>query len=839
VRIPVSWLLQQLELTEDHRELNAEQIAEAFVRVGLEVEEVSTLGPVTGPLVVGRVAEIEELTEFKKPIRFCTVELIDPEDDDEGETGLPATTQVVCGASNFVEGDLVVVALPGAVLPGDFVIAERKTYGKVSRGMICSARELGLGDDHTGIMVLPTGECAPGDDAIELLGLTDSVIELAITPDRGYAFSVRGLARELACALDLRLIDPAVLDVPAADSDAVPVHIEAQDGCARFVVRRVTGVDPTAPTPWWIRRRLMLAGIRSISLAVDITNYVMLELGQPMHAFDTTKLAGGLVIRRANAGEKLVTLDNVERKLDVDDIVVCDDSGPISLAGVMGGATTEVSAETSDLLLEAAIWDPASIARGVRRHKLPSEASKRYERVVDPALPPVALERAARLLREYGEGRIQPGRTDVGRPSVPAPVSMAMDLPDRVAGVRYDRGVTVSRLQQIGCRVDIGTFEDGTPCVTAFPPTWRADLNQPADLVEEVLRLQGYDTIPSELPPAPPGGGLTAKQRRQRMVSRALAEAGYVEVLPFPFIAKTVWDAFGLPEDDIRRRTVTVLNPLEADRAELATTLLPGMLDVLSRNVSRGARDIAIFHIGQVVLPRTEQVPMPEVGVDARPDDAEIAVLNAALPIQPAHAAVVLAGNRRHAGWWGKGEQASWADAVQAARTVAEAAGVELTVHKWDLLPWHPGRCAQLRVGGFPVGHAGELHPKVTEALGLPARTCAMEIDLDALPLSERRPVPEVSPYPPVLLDVALVVDDEVPAADLSRVLREGGGELLEEMSLFDVFTGTQVGDGKRSLAYSLRFRAPDRTLTVEEATTARDAAVAAAAEQFGAALRA
>ncbi|WP_436496822.1 phenylalanine--tRNA ligase subunit beta [Actinokineospora sp. HUAS TT18] len=839
MRIPVSWLTQQLELTEDHRELTAEQIADAFVRVGLEVEEVSTLGPVTGPLVVGRVAEIEELTEFKKPIRFVKVELIDPDDADDAEDSLPATTEVVCGANNFVEGDLVVVALPGAVLPGDFAIAERKTYGKVSRGMICSARELGLGDDHTGIMVLPTGEAAPGDDAIELLGLTDSVIELAITPDRGYAFSVRGLARELACAFDLRLIDPAAIDVPAADAESVPVHIEAQDGCSRFVVRRVTGVDPTAPTPWWIRRRLMLAGIRSISLAVDITNYVMLELGQPMHAFDTKKLSGGLVIRRANAGEKLVTLDNVERKLDVDDIVISDDTGPVSLAGVMGGATTEVSAETSDILLEAAIWDPASIARGVRRHKLPSEAAKRYERVVDPALPPVALERAARLLREYGEGSIQPGRTDVGNPTVPEPVSMAMDLPDRVAGVRYDRGVTVSRLQQIGCRVDIGTFDDGTPCVTAFPPTWRADLNQPADLVEEVLRLQGYDTIPSVLPPAPPGAGLTAKQRRQRAVSRALAEAGYVEVLPFPFIAKSVWDAFGLPEDDIRRRTVSVLNPLEADRSELATTLLPGMLDILSRNVSRGARDVAIYHIGQVVLPRTEEVPMPEAGVDGRPSDEQIAVLNATLPIQPAHVAVVLAGNRRHAGWWGKGEAASWADAVQAARTVAEAAGAELTVHKWDLLPWHPGRCAQLRVGGFPVGHAGELHPKVTEALGLPARTCAMEIDLDALPLTERRPVPKVSPYPPVLLDVALVVDEEVPAADLSRVLRDGGGELLEELSLFDVFTGTQVGEGKRSLAYSLRFRAADRTLTVEEATTARDAAVAAAAEQFGAALRA
>jgi len=835
VRIPVSWLVQQLELSGEHRDLDAEQIAAAFTRVGLEVEEVSPLGPVTGPVVVGRVVSIEELTEFKKPIRFCVVEVGETDD------GAPETTEVVCGARNFVEGDLVVVALPGAVLPGDFAIASRKTYGRVSNGMICSASELGLGDDHSGIMVLPSGENSdvePGDDAIELLELTDTVIELALTPDRGYCFSVRGLARELACALDQRLLDPAAIDVPAAEGPSTPVTVTDEQACPRFVLRRVTGVDPTAPTPFWVRRRLMLAGIRSISLAVDVTNYVMLELGQPMHAFDTAKLSGGLTVRRATAGEKLTTLDGATRALDPDDIVIADDSGPVSLAGVMGGASTEVTPESTDILLEAAVWDPASIARAVRRHKLPSEAAKRFERVVDPALAPAALERAARLLRDYGDGTIHPGRTDVGHPALPAPVVMAMDLPDRVAGVRYDRGVTASRLQQIGCTVEVGAADDGTPTVTAYPPSWRADLNQPADLVEEVLRLQGYDTIPAVLPKAPSGRGLTAAQRRRRQVSRTLAEHGLVEVLPFPFVSPTAWDALGLDADDPRRRTVKVLNPLEADRDELATTLLPGLLDTVVRNVSRGAREVSLFHVGQVVLPRAQQSPMPSVGVAGRPSGPEVAALDAALPAQPTHVAVVLAGPRVRAGWWGKAEQADWADAVQAARLVAEAAGVELTVTQGDTAPWHPGRCAQLRVGDFPVGHAGELHPKVVEAFGLPKRTCAMELDLDLLPLVERRPVPKVSPYPPVLLDVALVVEDSVPVGELTRTLRSGGGDLLEELSLFDVFTGEQVGEGKRSLAYSLRFRAADRTLTVEEATAARDAAVAAAAERHGAALR-
>jgi phenylalanyl-tRNA synthetase beta chain len=416
---------------------------------------------------------------------------------------------------------------------------------------------------------------------------------------------------------------------------------------------------------------------------------------------------------------------------------------------------------------------------------------------------------------------------------------MPINLPDQVAGVRYDRGVTVRRLGQIGCKVTVSTGDDGTGLVTALPPSWRADLVQPADLVEEVLRLEGLDSIPSTLPTAPVGRGLTEVQRRRRAVSRALAETGYVEVQPFPFITKTVWDAFGLDEDDVRRKTVQVRNPLEADKDQLATTLLPGLLETLQRNISRGTKDLALFHIGQVVLPPAEPVAMPALGVDRRPTDEELAVLEAAVPAQPVHVAVALTGHYRRAGWWGSGEQAGWADAVQAARTVAAAAGVELKVRAADLLPWHPGRCAQLLIGDWPVGHAGELHPKVIEALGLPKRTVVMELDLDAIPLLDDRPAPKISTYPPVLLDVALVVPADVPSAELEEALRDAGGELLEDIRLFDVYTGEQVGEGKRSLAYKLRFRAPDRTLTVDEAVEAKDTAVAATADRFGATLRA
>ena len=871
MRVPVSWLTEHLELGED---TGAQELADAFIRIGVEVDDVTSLRQVTGPLVVGRVAEIEELTEFKKPIRYCRVEIGDAavetvatedtaaertqgesaaaettdtaadaaEAAETGEgvepTAGPTTTGIVCGATNFAEGDLVVAALPGAVLPGDFAIAARKTYGRVSEGMICSVRELGLGEEHAGILVLPPGTASPGDDAVDVLGLDDTVIEVTPTPDRGYALSIRGLARELSCALDAPFGDPARVELPEAEGEAWPVTISDPSGCSRFVLRRVTGLDGGTPTPWWMRRRLLLAGIRPISFAVDVTNYVMLELGHPLHAFDTSSVQGDLVVRRANSGEKLVTLDDVERVLDPDDMVIADDSGVVSLAGTMGGASTEITAESTDVLIEAAHWDPASISRTARRHKLFSEAAKRFERFTDPRLCAAAVELAARLLRQYGDGAIRPGRTDAGRVEPHAPVTMPIDLPDRVAGVRYQRGVTVGRLGQIGCKVDIATSDDGIGLVTAVPPSWRGDLNQPADLVEEVLRLEGYDSIPVAVPRATAGVGLTETQRRRRSVARALAEAGYVEVLPFPFVSQSVWDSFGLGENDPRRRALRVTNPLESDKDRLATSLLPGLLEALQRNTSRGFRDVSLFHLGQVVLPGEQQPAMPELGVDRRPTDDELAALEAAVPAQPEHVAVVLTGERLRSGWWGAGQPAGWADAVQAARTVAAAGGVELKVRAAEQAPWHPGRCAELLADGRTVGYAGELHPKVVETLGLPKRTCAMELDLDAVPLPDGRPAPSVSTYPPVLQDIALVVPADVPAAELASALRAGAGALLEDVSLFDVYTGDQVAEGSRSLAYKLRFRAAERTLTAEEAAVARDAAVAAAKERFGAVLR-
>ncbi|MFC8228007.1 phenylalanine--tRNA ligase subunit beta [Streptomyces sp. NPDC057287] len=834
MRVPLSWLREYVDLpaTETGRDVQAE-----LVSVGLEVETVEQTGAgLKGPLVVGQVLTIEELEGFKKPIRFCTVDV-----GTANGTGEPQ--EIVCGARNFSVGDKVVVVLPGAVLPGDFAIAARKTYGKTSHGMICSTDELGMGDDGThGIIVLPP-EYEPGTDAIELLELVDEVLDIAVTPDRGYCLSMRGVARETAIAYGLPLRDPALLDVPPPNAHGYPVKVSDPIGCSNFTARTVTGLRPEARSPIWMQRRLQKAGMRTVSLAVDITNYVMLELGQPLHAYDRTRVEGPIGVRRAQQGEKLTTLDGAERVLDAQDLVITDDRGPIGLAGVMGGANTEIAdvaeeTATTEVVIEAAHFDAIAIARTARRHKLSSEASKRFERGVDPQAAAAAAQRTVDLLVLLAGGTAEAGVTEITAPSAPRTIAMPANHPDRVAGVAYGRETVVRRLQQVGCDV----YGQDELIVTV--PSWRPDLTAPNDLAEEVIRLEGYENLPSTLPTPPSGRGLTDRQRLHRRVGRALAGAGYVEALSYPFIGDAVLDQLGLEKDDARRRTVTLVNPISDEEPALRTTLLPGLLGALRRNDGRGSHDLALFETGLVFRPTGEETKAVRLPVDRRPTDEEIAGLDAALPRQPRRAAVVLAGAREQAGWWGTARTATWADAVEAARVIAGEAGVELTVRADRHAPWHPGRCAALyvTVAGEETlfGHAGELHPRVVKELHLPERTCAMEVELDVLEraVDGALQAPRISTFPVATQDVALVVASDVPADAVEKALREGAGGLLESLRLFDVFTGEQIGEGNKSLAYALRFRAPDRTLTVEEASAARDTAVALAAERTGAVLR-
>jgi phenylalanyl-tRNA synthetase beta chain len=827
VKAPLSWIREYAHLPAD---AGAEDLAHRLTALGLKLESLERPGhDLTGPLVIGRVLTMEaEPQKNGKTINFCTVDV-----GDANGTGDPQ--EIVCGAHNFAVGDLVVVVLPGAVLPGGFEIAARKTYGHVSAGMICSAKELGLGEDHAGIIVLPADAGEPGDDVVELLHLRDEVIELEINPDRAYALSLRGVAREASLGYGAPLHDPADRDTPPDNGEGYPVVIDDPEGCPVFVARTVSGFDPTAPTPGWMARRLMLVGQRPISLAVDVTNYVMFEMGRPIHGYDADKLTGPIRVRRATGGERLTTLDGTDRALSPEDLVVTDDSGIIGLGGVMGGQTTEMSETTTRVLIESAHWDAVSMFRTGRRHKLTSEAGKRNERGVDPTICEAAADRVAELLATYGGGTIEPGVTVVGEPPARRTVTIPIDLPARITGMNIDSATTIANLEAVGCEVEAGADE-----LTATVPFWRPDLSDPFDLVEEVARIVGYEDVPSVLPTAPSGRGLTLGQSMRRRVGRTLAGEGYVEVLNFPFVGEADLDRLGIEPSDARRTTLRLANPLRSEEPFMTTTLLPGLLHTVARNVSRGTNDLALFETAPVTLPHSG-VGAPILPVDRPPTEGEWDDLNKALPDQPLHLAFALSGDRDRAGWWGEGRSAAWSDVIETARTVAGALGLELTVRQASVAPWHPGRCAELVLGETAVGHAGELHPKVCRAFGVPPRTSVAELDLDALLARAVAvpPAPQFSTYPVAKEDVALIVDEGLPAAELMATLREGAGPLCESVRLFDVYTGPQVGEGRRSLAFALRFRAPDRTLTEKDTAAARDAAVELAVQRHGAQQRA
>lgn len=837
MKAPVSWIREHVDLPEG---ATTDDLAARLTALGLKLEAIERPGDdITGPLVVGRVLSAEkEPQKNGKTINWCAVDV-------GAANGTGEPQGIVCGAHNFGPGDLVVVVLPGAELPGGFAISARKTYGHLSAGMICSAAELGLpetfGGSSDGIIVLPEGAAEPGDDAFALLPLREEVIEFEINPDRAYALSLRGVAREAALAYDAPYRDPVLRDLrtgSAAEGEAYPVEVDDPEGCPVFVARLVSGFDPAAPTPGWMQRRLQLAGMRPISLAVDVTNYVMLETGRPIHAYDADAVRGTLRVRRAAAGERLRTLDGTERVLSVEDLVVTDDSGVIGLGGVMGGESTEISAGTTRVLVESAHWDATAMFRTGRRHKITSEAGKRNERGVDPTICAAAADRVVELLVELGGASAEPGTTYVGAPPAPATVRIDADLPARVTGMPIDAATTQAHLEAVGCAV----AELGGGVLDVIVPPWRPDLGDPFDLVEEVARIVGYDAVPALLPTPPAGGGLTRAQRLRRRAGRVLAGAGLVEVVSFPFTGEATLDALEIPADDPRRRAVRLANPLSATDPLFTTTLLTGTLGAATRNVGRGAPGVALFETGAVAF--ASDVAAPLLGVERRPTTDELEALLAAVPHQPLHLAVVLGGVLEPAGWWGPARAAGWADVLGVVRDLAADLGVELRVANDVLAPWHPGRCARVSavVAGEErlLGHAGELHPRVVAALGLPERTAAAELDLDVLFAATPEAVraPELSTYPVAKEDVALLVDAGVPAGDVEAALREGAGPLLESVRLFDVYTGTGVPEGRKSLAFALRFRAPDRTLAEGEAAAARDAAVALAAERTGAVLR-
>lgn len=816
MRAPLSWIKEFVDIPAS---VTADQISDGLIRVGFEVEEIIYQGAdLTGPLKFAKVLSIEEITEFKKPIRYVGL------DCSEGET-----RYVICGATNFAVGDLVVAALPGAVLPGDFKIGARETYGKTSNGMICSARELGISEDHEGIMVFSEAEVTIGADAIQALQINDVIFDVAVNPDRGYALSIRGIAREVAGSLDLKFTDPvnALRDLKFEDTGkGVSAKIADKSTASVFYLRTLSNFDPKATTPIWMRRRIEKMGMRSISLVVDVTNYVMLELGQPLHAFDKSKIKGGLTIKRAGSAQKFKTLDGVERTLDPDDLMVCDDAQPLALAGTMGGLSSEITQTTTEIALEAVRFDPTCVAKNSRRHKLSSEASRRLERSVDPSLAEFASARFVQLLTENSSAQHVATVVD-GEPIYPSLVKIDPQYVSKTLGFDVPTAKVAEILRVVGCDVDEKSF-------TVDPPSWRPDLLTAADFTEEVARMIGYDKIPSILPPRPLHATLTPTQKRRRAVATMLASRGLAEVQTFPFTNQATIDSMGFVGE--RAATYKVANPMSEEFPLMRVHLVPGLIEVAQRNISRGAKDFAIFEMGSIFRSSQKLIPAVSPDLSKRPDQKIIDEIFASVPTQGYHVAGLLVGKIENENWQGKARAYNWQDAIAYAQDILALCNLDYSVARSDLAPWHPGRCAELIVDGKAVAHAGELHPRIVAAYGLPERSVAFAVALSALPDSALVRPTTVGTMPAAVQDVALIVDSTVSAAAIEGALREGAGDLLESITLFDRYD--KIGDGKVSLAFTLVFRASDRTLTGDEVSAMREAATAVAAAKFGAVLR-
>ncbi|MDQ4125137.1 MAG: phenylalanine--tRNA ligase subunit beta [Actinomycetota bacterium] len=795
MRVSLAWLREFVDVDVP---LNA--LKEMLDLSGTKVDKVHRPGEGIAGVVVAQVQEIDAHPNADN-LSMVTVSTAE------------AAQRVVCGAKNFAVGDKVALARVGATLPG-MTITERRIRGEVSAGMLCSASELGVSKDHSGLMILPE-DAELGQDVVRTLGLDDAILELEITPNRPDCMSVVGVAREVAALTGNELRLPSA-DVPVEQDLAAPVTVRIEDptGCPRFVARYLTGVK-VGPSPQWMTSRLVAAGVRPVSNVVDVTNYVLMELGQPLHAYDAAKVPDGLiVVRRANAGETLTTLDGVDRTLHPDDLVIAGRDGVLGIAGVMGGATSEVSDETTDVILECAYFDHASVAYTSRRHGLRSEASARFERGADPEGPPFAAARAARLVAEVAGGRVAAAAIDqypapVERPSI----NLRPQRTPRVLGEDVPVERQVRHLRSIGIEV----VEAGGVLQTRVP-SFRPDLTREIDLVEEVIRLYGIDRVKSTLPPGR-AGGLDEVQRFDRALRRTLASLGLREAWTDSFLGPKELDDLGLAEDHPARDLVRLANPLADERPGLRTTLLPGLLHAVARNTAHRAEGVALFEIARVYEPTDEELPL------------EAQVL-----------AAVFSGRRRAQGW--TSPAAAWD--FFSAKGVLEAALRSLRLPTPELapadgMPFHPTRGASVSIDGTAAGAFGELHPDVCERFDVSEGTVAFELSLAPVvaALPERVKVEELPKFPPLLIDLAVVVDEGVSAQTVTEIVRETGLPDVASARLFDLYRGDQVPAGKKSLAFALEIRAEDRTLTDEEALQVRDRIVAALREHVGAELRA
>jgi phenylalanyl-tRNA synthetase beta chain len=791
VKVVVSWLKEYCPT-----DLSPEELAELLTSRGAEVEEIERPWDRLNGVVVARVLEVRDHPNSET---LCLARV---------STG-DAEREVVVGVRNMEAGDLVPLASPGATVPAlPEPLSARKIRGVVSDGMLCSPWELGITTEHTGILVIPD-DVQPGADFKKAYRLEDSVLDIEVTPNRPDFLSVIGIAREVAAATGVPLGAP---DVAAPEDDekadeVATVEILDLGRCPRYLARIVRGVRHV-PSPIRMQARLTAAGMRPISAAVDATNYAMLEIGQPLHPFDLARLRGpGIVVRRAKEGERLQTLDGVERAFTADDLLICDKERPVAVAGVMGGAVAEMSESTSDVLLESAWFERGGIQRTRRRIGLSTEASMRFERGTDPEAVPLGADRACRLMAEWCGGRVLAGSVEAGGPPERRRVSMRPSRASLLIGYPVSAADAVEALDRLRMASEV-EHED---LLTVEVPGYRVDIEREVDLIEEVVRIQGYDRLGSTVPPVRQAGGVPPAYGFQARIRESLRRAGVREVRLLSFASQEDLDIAGDHE------AIRITNPLQAHEACLRTRLLPGLLRAVQRNVYRHVRGVALFEVGTVFR-------MKDGTADERPS-----------------VAVAMTGPASQ----------TWAEPTRSfdffdAKGVVEALLQDAGVRGWSLgpspgWPYHPGRSAMILAGEDRLGEVGEIHPSLVERLDLGGRVAAAEVDVEALMphAAAEIEVRDVRRFPPVRRDLAFELDASTPAAAVHAALLDAGGDLVETCLLFDVFSGPPLPEGKKSFAFSLDLRARDRTLTDEEA----DAVVRRIAErlssEFGAELRA
>lgn len=789
MKVPLSWLREFTPV-----EASADELAARLPIAGLQIEEVIRTGAEMSGVVVARVLEVEEVPGANKVVLARV---------DSGE----GPREVFVGVRNFAPGDLVPYAQPGSRLPGGREIGRKEMFSRTSEGMLCSPAELGISDDHSGILILDD-EHKLGQEIREALLLDDEVLDIDVTPNRPDLLSVVGVAREVAAhyGLPLTIPEARVAESQTRAGELASVRIQDARGCPRYLARVITDVR-VGSSPWWMRRRLLAAGMRPISGPVDVTNYVLLERGHPLHAFDLSTLDGrSIVVRRPGKGEKtLTTLDGVERSLERDDLLICDADRPVAFAGIMGGAETEVGEGTTEILLESAYFDPPRILRTARRLGLRTEASVRFERGGDPEAVPSAAARAAGLLAEVTGGSVAAGAVDVyPRPAKAKPVRLRVARTNALLGITSTSDEMATGLEALGCHVASST----RTALRVVPPTFRPDLKAEVDLVEEVARTYSFDRIPATLPAAGRAGGLSREQHLLRLVRRVLLGSGLSEALTLSMLPPWLPDRLGLPADHSWRDALVIANPLSEEESVLRRSLVPGLVLAAARNVARRNTTVMIFETGIAFTPAGEELPQESL-----------------------RAAWLLLGPVPSS-WHRPHREFDFFDAKGIAERLAEALGVDRPAFRAEPgVPWHPGRSAAVLHGGDPVGAVAELAPRAARALDLTGRVAVGEIDLGPLLSASREAVAgELPRFPAVTRDLALLVSESVPAAEVERVVREAAGGLLSHIDVFDVYPGEQVGSpGFVSLAFYLEFRHPERTLTDAEVGEVMDSIASAA----------